>query len=411
MDRRGLGIWKPAIFIVVALLVVPAVALGRARKATRPTPVPPGFVGMVLDGPVWPTTEPGIDLGTQLDQMVGDGVEGLRMTFDWAAAQPYGSWTELERAAPANAGAFTNIGGVPTNFGPFDNVVGLAAQRGLTVLPVILDAPAWDAKHPPGVIVGIPARDGPYASFVKALVQRYGPHGTFWSANPGIPKVPIRMWQIWNEPNIPAFWFKQPFARSYVALLRAAHAAIKATDPGAKVVLAGLPNYSWVALSKIYAIRGARNLFDVVAVHPYTKLPEGVITILTRVREAMDQNGDARMPMLADEVSWPSSKGKTFHNVGYDFATTEAGQARNLAVLLPMLGRERKQLGLVGFYYYTWATTEIRNGLAFDFAGLLRYSSGKLVAKPALAAFRRTALALESCRQKASIATRCARPG
>ncbi len=385
--------------------------MARTHKQPRASPVPAGFVGMVVGGPLWPDAEPGIDLAAQLDQMVEDGVDSLRITFDWALAQPYASWVQLQQAAPADASAFTNVSGVPTNFASLDEIVGLAAQRKLTVLPVVLDAPSWDARRASGVTVGFPAHVDPYASFVKALVQRYGPHGMFWSANPAIPKVPIRMWQVWNEPNIPAFWFKQPFARSYVALLRAAHAAIKAADPGAKVVLAGLPNYSWVALGRIYAIRGARNLFDVVAVHPYTKLPEGVITILTKVREVMDQNGDARMPMLADELSWPSSKGKTPHNVGYDFATTEAGQAHNLSVLLPMLGKDRAQLGLRGFYYYTWATTEIRNGLAFDFSGLLRYSSERLVAKPALAAFRNAALALEVCRRRASIATRCARPG
>ncbi len=104
---------------------------------------------------------------------------------------------------------------------------------------------------------------------MSALVERYEPDGTFWQTHH--PKVPIRMWQIWNEPNLKVFWDKQPFQRSYVSLLRAAHSAIKQADPNAKVVLASMPNFSWKQLAGIYKIHGARKLFDVVGVHPYTK--------------------------------------------------------------------------------------------------------------------------------------------
>ena len=55
-------------------------------------------------------------------------------------------------------------------------------------------------------------------------------------------------------------------------------------------MLAGLPNYSWLELGRIYRVPGARNLFDVVAVHPYTKTPQGVLTILG-VRAAGDERG------------------------------------------------------------------------------------------------------------------------
>jgi hypothetical protein len=363
---------------------------------------------MVLDGSLWPTTEPGLNLGTQLDLMVGSGVESLRMTFDWAAAQPYANWAQLRAARPADAGAFTNVAGVPTDFAALDSVVGMAAQRRLTILPVVLDAPSWDAVPAQGVSVGIPAQAGPYANFAAALVQRYGPRGTFWSANPKIPKVPIRMWQVWNEPNTTTFWTQHPFAPSYVAFLRAAHDAIKAADPGAKVVLGGLPNDSWDALDTIYAVPGARRLFDVVDVHPYTKFPQGVVTILRIVRQTMAAHGDAHKPVLAGEVSWPSALGQPSYNpFGFDFITTEAGQASNLLALAPMLAHDRRALGLLGFYYYNWANVEPPNGFAFDFSGLFRYISGQLFAKPAFAAFEFAALGIEGCRQKAGVATRC----
>jgi hypothetical protein len=218
------------------------------------------------------------------------------------------------------------------------------------------------------------------------------------------------MWQIWNEPNLSYYWPKQPFAPSYVALLRAAHQAIKAADPGAQVVLGGLPDTSWLSLKSIYAIRGARKLFDVVALHPYTKQPQGVITILKLVRQVMVRAGDADKPMIADEISWPSSIGHHATSQ-FDIGTTEAGQARNTAAVLPLLASNRRSLHLIGFYYYTWATPDDNGGNQFDFAGLFEYRSGKLTPKPAYAAFRRAALALEHCRKRGLEASICARAG
>src|SRR5205085_6557189 len=101
----------------------------------------------------------------------------------------------------------------------------------------------------------------------------------------------ITQWQIWNEPSIGYYW-SQPFQLTYVALLREARNAVKRADPTAKIVLAGLANFSWKALAQIYAVPGARSLFDIVAVHPYTAQAQGVITILDQVRQVMDRYGD-----------------------------------------------------------------------------------------------------------------------
>jgi arabinogalactan endo-1,4-beta-galactosidase len=395
---RRLAALQGVITIVCLLALVcasPALAGGR---------VPRDFVGVVVGSPLSPATVPSATLASQFDAMVASGVESIRVVFDWSYAQPYRSWRQVP---PGEAGEFTNIGGVPTRFDQTDEIVGLAAERGITVLAQIIYTPAWDAAPAPNGALATPQRVAPYASYAAALVARYGPRGTFWAGQS--PKVPIRMWQVWNEPNIKPFWPKQPFQQSYVRLLRASHNAIKRADPGAKVVLAGMPNYSWQSLRGIYKVRDARGLFDVVAVHPYTRQPQGVITILKLVRQVMDQAGDERKPIVADELSWPSSQGKTIHNEGYDFGTTEAGQARKLAALLPMLGENRQRLRLLGFYWYDWVGAEDPAGVLWGFSGLERFSSDRFVAKPALSAFRRGALALEACRRKGSLATNCLR--
>ena len=387
----------------VALGVAFTLALAGAGAASAR--VPQGFVGMDLDGPLFPTTAPGVDISRQMDKMVAAGVESIRVVFDWAAAQPYGQWRDVP---PGDDSQFTNTGGVPTRFAQLDEIVGLATAHGLTVLPVVIYAPGWDAaRQRPGEIGYVPKRNKPYGAFVAALIHRYGPNGTFWTG--ATPKVPIRMWQIWNEPNIPAFWPLTPISRTYMALVRAAHTAIKAADPHAKVVLAGLPNYSWVQLKSFYKVPGARRQFDVVAVHPYTPQPSGVITILKRIRNVMDSNGDRSKPILADEVSWPSSLGKVKGN--FDIATTEKGQAKKIGEFLPLLARYRRSLDLVGFDYYTWAGVEVRTGNAFAYSGLFRFAHGSFTAKPAFGSFRKAALSLEACRTKGPVATVCSRPG
>jgi hypothetical protein len=360
--------------------------------------VPGGFVGMNANGPLFASAgQP----QRELDRMVTSGVESIRVVFNWSAAQPYPNW---------NAVPFDQVGNyqpypVPTTFTETDRVVELAARRHLTVLPVVLYAPYWDQRpHPTGTL-GIPRSPGPYANYLSMLVRRYGPHGTFWRLHRGLPKVPIQMWQIWNEPNLLNDW-PAPLVPSYVDLLRAAHGAIKKADPTAKVVLAGMPDYVWEDLAELYR-GGARRLFDVVAIHPYTKLPRGVITIAKLVRRVMDQHGDRRKPILLTEINWPSALHRTPFTA--DFETTRVGQARKLAALIPMLARARRRLGLMGFYYYTWITDGIPGGEPFQFAGLLDFHHGRIIEKPAYFAFRRAALSIEGCSRKAGVATGCVR--
>jgi hypothetical protein len=91
------------------------------------------------------------------------------------------------------------------------------------------------------------------------------------------------MWQVWNEPNQAVYgWSDQPFAPGYVALLRAARAAIKGVDPHAQIVLAGLVGpSSGHDLNTIYAAHG-RGLFDMADLHPFAIKPEGVLRIVPR---------------------------------------------------------------------------------------------------------------------------------
>jgi hypothetical protein len=358
------------------------------------------LIGAMFDGPVLKSS---VNLSGQVGLAAASGVESLRVALDWSRAQPYRDAAAVPQALRSQ---FVDTGGVPTRFSDMDRIVGAAASRGLSVLPVVEYTPNWDAP-PRGNRASPPKSLAPFAAFLTASVRRYGPNGTFWAAHPALTPEPIRMWQIWNEPNFTRYWTRQPFASSYVRLLAAARTALKATDPGAKIVLAGFADFSWQYLEEVYRVPGARSLFDLVAIHPYTANPAGVITILGRARAVMDRFGDHAKPLLATEITWPSSAGKSPPQFGV--GVTEAQQARRIASVMPLLEANRARLGLAGFYWYTWMGNESPRSApyGFDFAGLLKYVSGRLFFKAALATFTTWALRIEGCRRKI-VADRCA---
>ena len=75
------------------------------------------------------------------------------------------------------------------------------------------------------------------------------------------------------------------------------------------------------------------------------------------------------------------------------WATTERGQAARVARTLRLLARERKRLGVRTVVHYTWLTED--SGSTWSrWSGLRRFDGGRVVAKPALAAFRRVARGL-----------------
>ncbi len=371
----------------------------RAAPARAKRTVPAGFVGAVADGPLF---EPWIDLPAEADAMVSAGVESVRVVVDWRTAQPYASFDDV----PADKRSrYRDEGGVPTDYSLIDSIVGLSAQRGMSVLPVVLIAPRWAARHP-GAFNSPPSDPAPYARFVGALARRYGPDGTFWAEHPEIPKQAVRDWQVWNEPSLRDFWSDDPWVRDYVALMRATRIQLNTVDPRARLILAGLPNKSWTDLARIYRARGGR-YFDAVALHPFTAKVEGVFTILAKGREVMARYGDRRKPLLVTELSWPSAKGKTLRTYGIE--TTERGQAAKLEQALPGLAARRRSLRLESVYWYTWLTEDRRDDYPFDYAGASTLEDGKVVRKPAFAALRRAALKLEGCRSKPDGARSCAR--
>src|SRR5690348_13963311 len=146
-----------------------------APAGTRPVSGP--LIGAMFDGPVLAGN---VSLGGQAALAVSSGAESIRTVVDWSRLEP--------------------TKGGPIQYADLDRLVATTAARGLTLLPVVERTPRWDAAVPGNA--GSPPRTLlPFAAFLTALVKRYGPDGSFWAAHPSLPRVPIRMWQIWNEPH------------------------------------------------------------------------------------------------------------------------------------------------------------------------------------------------------------------
>jgi hypothetical protein len=343
--------------------------------------------------------------------MVGAGVESTRMAFYWSSAQPYRDTKELAlNVDPTHLVDFPPDGkGVPTFYKHTDEVVAATASRGLALLPLIQDTPAWaayDREKP----IAHPRNPADYANYLTDLVNRYGPNGTFWLLHPEIEKHPIREWQIWNEVNLKYYWARHVWPGQYTKLLRAAHDAIKKADPHAKVILSALVNDSWRALPLIYKAH-ARGLFDAVAIHPYTANPKNVITVAKRIRAVMRHYHDRSKPIMFTELSWPSAIDNHGHHKTrrhYTIDVTERQEAQRIQAVYPLLARARRSLGIARVYWYTWATTDKGKGDPFDYAGLrVLRGSGDSRPKPAFSVWRRIVLGLEGCRGTKPNVTSC----
>jgi hypothetical protein len=341
-------------------------ALAVAAPASASAAVPRSFFGVMADGPLLGGR---VSLAREQRIMRASGVGSVRVAVQWALMQP-------------------RAGGRP-RFRALDRFVSGAARAGLDVLPVVLQTPAWAAQDPRDG--ASPPRDPrTYGRFLQALVARYGPRGSLWRGRGAPPRHPIRRWQVWNEPDLTKYWSAPgPWQRGYVRLLRTARASLKRADPGAKVVLAGLTNRSWIDLRKVYSA-GGRGLFDIAAAHPFSRRVSNVVKIVGLVRQEMARAGDARTPLLVTELSWTSGLGRATQTYGWE--TSEAGQASRLRSALTRLAADRARFRLLGVYWYTWLSPRIGRSDSFAYSGLRRLNgAGRPVSKPALAAFRSVA--------------------
>jgi hypothetical protein len=348
----------------LALVVVLGASCGAG--AAHAVPAPNVFFGLDYR-PAQPAPQP---------EVAALGIGVTRQVFDWGGIE----------AAPGRY-----------RFSYYDDYVLTMARQGITVLPVLLGTPRyrssaprrharrgfWPPRHP---------RD--LGAFAALLVRRYGPDGVLWREHPEVAPVPVRAWQVWNEPNLPVYWPSGPSPRGYTRLLEAVGRAIHRADPGATVVSAGIPQ-SRLGMPLLAFVRGmyragARGSFDQLGVSAYGRSAGSILWRLGTVRAVMNARHDRRTGIWVTEFGWATDGPRT------PFTSTAGGQAKLIGSLLRGAARRRAALGLHGLIYYTWADQRPSSPGA-DFWGLhtgLVDADG--VPKPGYFAFRDSAHGLEA---------------
>ncbi len=339
--------------LVLCVLVVCGAALATGGKAAKA--VPPGFFGVVPQAPL---------SADDLDRMQG-AVGTLRVPIYWSECEP-------------EPGVY--------DFTATDALVGAAAQRGIRVLPFIYGTPRWLSpvqSRPPLAA----AASSAWARFLRVLVGRYGMHGSFWDARSG-PRRPIRIWQIWNEPNFLLFWRPHPSPRGYARLLAVSARAIRSRDRDARVLAAGLAPVGagltpWNFLYDLYQVPGAKRSFDIVAIHPYASTMKRMSAQIKVARAVMRNAGDADKPLIISEVGVASGGAQPS-----SFVLGPTGQADFLSNAFALLLEQRRRWHIAGVDWFTWQdAVEPNSYCSFcQGAGLLDVEGRP---KPSWTAFRR----------------------
>lgn len=364
-----------AVTALACLCLLPATAAAASTAQPARTHATSGFFGTVVD-------EPAAIRADQLALMRSSGVETIRVVFNWDQAQP----------GP----------GAP-NFAGIDQIVRLASQAGLKILPIVLYTPRWASSKPsrPGYYLYTPKRSSSYTSFLRALIARYGPRGSFWGQNPTVPKLPIRQWQIWNEPAFKFFWASQPYYKTYPRLLKAAYKAVHSADHGAKVVTAGLANNrvnpSWKYMKRFYRY-GFKHSFDILGLHPFASSVSHLLGIIRLDRAVLKKHGEGRKPIYLTEMSWPASVGQIPKSDYLGFETTTAKQAKLIRAGFKALVRN-KRLRVRAAFWYDWASRFVPTSVggtavSFQYAGLTKFDGlATFTPTPALSAYANAARA------------------
>ena len=237
-----------------------------------------------------------------LQTMAATGIGMDRFLLDWAAVQP-------------------------TPNGPLawpDKAIGALASHGIEAIPYLWGSPKWVAAAQQVAPVDNPQQENAWRSFLQAAVERYGPKVSYW-ANEYLQQyganakpVPIRSWQIWNEPNLKKFFTPgadvHETAQKYARLLQISRDAIKGQDPQARIVLAGLPGFGDVTASEFFAafygVPGVKGDYDAAALHPYAPTVEDLGHQIDQLRATMAEHHDQATPLWLTELRpFPAQQG------------------------------------------------------------------------------------------------------
>ena len=357
------------------VLLLPAAAQAAAA--------PPEFYGVV--------SQAGL-ADEDFARMNANGVGVMRVQLSWKKVQP--DEGECEGSLPVPAG-------VPLpgtcDWSYYDRVIGGAAAAGVEVMPYLLNVPPWISDHENAPPIRSESDRAAWTEWLTTLVGRYGPAGSFWAdeyvaEHPGAAPLPVRRWQVWNEPSDGTFWHPRPDPAEYGDLVELTGSAIHAADPAAEVILAGVfgtPNESKGGidakpfLRRLFRSRDLSGSFDSLGLHPYGPTLKRSLGQVRRARTVFKRAGFADRPLWITELGWASGGRHP------QLSKTPRKQARLLSKAYRAYERKRTAWSIAGITWFAWQDTDESGVCAFcPDVGLVTVDRA---AKPALDAYRRAA--------------------
>jgi hypothetical protein len=251
---------KPVRLVLVALVALLTIPAAAVRAATH---MPVGFYDDASFR--WSS-----DRSTNLKQAGAAGASVIHTTANWPQIAP----TRPAEAANGDDPAY--------HLSDLDELVANASRFGLRVMININGTPKWaNGGQTPN---HLPKRLADLTTFSKMLAARYNGNHGFGN---------VRLWSVWNEPNLQLFLTPQFSGKkivspaNYAKLYKAAYAGIKA---GNKLAQVGIGETSNLGRDKPIAVPGqgqsvspgtfARLLaqqkglkFNAWATHPYPTTP------------------------------------------------------------------------------------------------------------------------------------------
>jgi len=222
-----------------------------------------------------------------------------------SAAAPVARWSFDEGRGREIQDRSGNKNDIPVEPWRYDTIFARTREEGISTYCIFAGTPKWMTAKPSedrdrfGLMM--PRLDD-WSAAVEKIVARQKEAG-------------IRTWEVWNEPNIKAFWSPEPNPEEYAQLLIATYKAIKRADPGATVLGCGLagpngaqhrPPYEFV---EEILKRGGGQAMDAISIHPYRqpRTPEesGYVEDIQAISDLTAKYG-RRLPIWITEVGWPT---------------------------------------------------------------------------------------------------------
>jgi len=231
----------------------------------------------------------------------------------------------------------------------FDYAVQSAKAHGINLLVTV-------HKTPPETDLGTDADRAVYRTWLGQMVDRYKYH--------------VKYWAIHNEPNLHYEWniddnagsnqtaYEASVAR-YVQHLRDGYETVKAKDPSALVLFAGLSEWTVERYMDALIKTDAYRYFDIIPFHPYGYNPDRVLSRFNSFKGKLNLNSNySRKPIWVTEIGFNTSWS---NKAGY--VTSEQTKASYLAQTLPRLKAAGAQLPI---FWYTLHESEDVGGFALE---------------------------------------------